>query len=1403
MSAIHWKNAVSADFSTAADWSAGVPGVSDDAILDAAGSTKYTVTASLSESVHSIQTAATATLNITVGNGNGGFFASAGTGTGVNAGTISVANNSNFVFGGTVNNTGKISVNSGGNTTSLQVEAAGATLTGAGAVTLGDNGNNQIIGDAATATLTNVNDTISGAGIIGLGNVNPAYLPVQGLVLINQAAGVINATGANALTINTGTNVVSNAGLLESTGPGGLTIDGVVSNTGTIKANAASSVILNNADIAGGTLTSLSTGAVRTAGGTVGSLLDGVAAAVTNSGTLVVTNNSDLNLQGTLTNTGTLDLNSGGNTTALVVTAKNAVINGGKIVLTDNGNNQIDGTLSGPRGAQTVSSLTNASVISGTGTIGANLQLNNTGTIDATGSGALIIATGSANVAGSSTIANSGTLEATNPGKLTATGGLVLSGVTLVNATTGKLYADGLTTHIDLSNATVSGGELVTASGGVIDTSGGNFGSVLDGLTAKVTNDAIFNITNNSSLTIEGTIEAKTTGAIDLNSGGNTTALVVAAGNAALEYGVVVLTDNANNIIEGTITGARGAQHVSTLTNDTIISGSGSIGHNLIVRNAYTTSVIDATGGSALIIASGAASVANSNSIYNTGLLESTNPGKLSAVGGLVLDGVIVGNVEDKGIIEANGLHTHVDLETATIRTGVLKTLTGGVIQTVDRGSLLDGTTSSVLNEATVNILNNTSLTIQGAIDDVKADGASINLGSGGNTTQLIIGAKNATLSGGGAVTLTDNSNNQIFGAAVGATLTNVDNTISGSGQLGNGELTLVNQAAGVIQATGPGSALVLNTGAAVVSNIGLLEGVGAAGLVIQNTTVNNTGTILAGNGSAVILQSAVIDGGVLNVTGTGFFETVDGVGGNGAGSLLNGQTSAVQNEGQININNNTALTLQGTIANTGEIALNSGGNTTELIIDVTGATLNGTGDVTLSPNGNNLIVGVTSASTLTNFDNTISGGGNLGNGSLTLVNQAAGVIDADVGTTLVLNVGPAAVTNAGLIEATSTGGLLIQSSTITNTGTILAGDGSTVSLQNAFISGGALAVAGTGAFQTTDFNSVLNGRSGAVNNTGLINVLNNTGLTVQGTINNTGEIDLGSGGNATELIVDVTGATLTGLGDITLDNNGNNYIFGATASAVLTNVNNTISGGGQIGNGQMVLVNQSKGVIDGDLGTALVLNTGTSTITNAGLIESDAGGGTLVINSAVANTGVIEANGGLLQVNAAITGTGKLEVNGGTLELTQVGVTSAVAFVTPAGTLQLDNSQTFGGTVKGMSTTVGTTLDLSDIGFGGSTKATFAGTTTSGVLTVTDGTHTAKITLLGNYTNSTFNVASDGHGGTDVTDPKKTTGAVSPTPTHAFIAAMAAFGAGADSSGVHSGPAARNLAPLIASPAI
>src|SRR5262249_48099279 len=105
--------------------------------------------------------------------------------------------------------------------------------------------------------------------------------------------------------------------------------------------------------------------------------------------------------------------------------------------------------------------------------------------------------------------------------------------------------------------------------------------------------------------------------------------------------------------------------------------------------------------------------------------------------------------------------------------------------------------------------------------------------------------------------------------------------------------------------------------------------------------------------------------------------------------------------------------------------------------------------------------------------------------------------------------------------------------------------------------------------------------------------------------------------------------------------------------------------------------------------------------------------------------------------------------------------------FTNAGGILQLDDSQHFQGLVAGFASPSGVTeeIDLRDIAFGNSTNERFVEALNhlSGTLKVTDGTHTANLTLLDQYSTADFSLASDGHGGTIITD-----GAFSPggTPT-------------------------------------
>ena len=100
------------------------------------------------------------------------------------------------------------------------------------------------------------------------------------------------------------------------------------------------------------------------------------------------------------------------------------------------------------------------------------------------------------------------------------------------------------------------------------------------------------------------------------------------------------------------------------------------------------------------------------------------------------------------------------------------------------------------------------------------------------------------------------------------------------------------------------------------------------------------------------------------------------------------------------------------------------------------------------------------------------------------------------------------------------------------------------------------------------------------------------------------------------------------------------------------------------------------------------------------------------------------------------------------------------------AGELILVNSQEFSGTISGL--TAGDEIDLRDIAFGTHNTIGYSGNVSRGVLTVSNGTHVASLTLMGDYIASSFVEAGDGHGGTLITDPTPATHSASlSVPAH------------------------------------
>jgi hypothetical protein len=753
--------------------------------------------------------------------------------------------------------------------------------------------------------------------------------------------------------------------------------------------------------------------------------------------------------------------------------------------------------------------------------------------------------------------------------------------------------------------------------------------------------------------------------------------------------------------------------------------------------------------------------------------------------------GGVAPGASDDAILDAAGVTPYTVTVSANETVNSLQTAanaTLAVTQSTLRTNVIatDGTGGGA-NAGVISVSNSATLTLGGAVNNT----GSIVMTGGDRSAQMDFTGAGATFTGGGQVTFLANS-----GAGGGGELTNIDNTISGD--INFYLESLVNDSAGVIDAVNVNvtqSELSTET----IINRGLIESTGPTQLAVIAILLDNAGgVILAGDGSHIDLSGGAVpltlEGGTLKTSGTGVIYVNY--------LIFEGSGVPVNNQGAVVVTDDHRLDLDGTTNNSGSLSLDAASHATFVAVAGVNAVLTGGGDVVLGDNRFNVITGAEPGATLTNVDNTISGAGSIGvygnpGAAFYLVNEAAGTIDANGAVGLILETGPDTVTNAGLIEATGSSGLTIRNTTVDGSGggVILAGNASHVGLQGATLIGGTLKSTGNGQIKTfLGGPNLLDGTAVAVSNQAVVIVQNNTTLTIQGAIVNADRTVLTSAGSVTTLTIGAAGVTLSGGGAVNLTNSAGNTITGASAAATLTNVDNTIDGAGSLGAGSMMLINQAKGVIVGPLSTALVIDTGANTITNAGQILAKGAGG-VTIQSAVANSGLLEADGGVLTVNGAVSGTGEGMIYAGTLDYAS-SFSQNVVFQGTTGVLELAQSQSDAGTVFGFSKTGGTSLDLRDIGFVSSTEATFSGTASSGVLTVTDGTHTAHITLAGDYRASTFTASSDGHGGTIIVDPT----AASDTAAHRFIAAAAGM-ANAAGVAIHTGEVWSVREPILVRP--
>lgn len=652
-----------------------------------------------------------------------------------------------------------------------------------------------------------------------------------------------------------------------------------------------------------------------------------------------------------------------------------------------------------------------------------------------------------------------------------------------------------------------------------------------------------------------------------------------------------------------------------------------------------------------------------------------------------------------------------------------------------------------------------------------------------GTTGLSLSSSGTVTLSGNGTITLNANS---FGGDSVGgsAKLLN-QSTIQGAGGI---DMTFNNARAGVINANESGVQLVVgrNQDQGASTNTGLMEATSGGQLIVGSLALNNVGGTIQASGTGSFVTFAdqgqggqTITGGTLKTSGGGVINatnsttTVDGTNGN---TVTNLGTLVIPDQGA-----HPGAFFQGTLNNQGTLQILSKGD--GLGLNIPGGqtfTLTGTGSLTMGDgtanayNNQNFISGAT----LVN-QQVIQGTGNILN--LTGFNNS-GTINANVPAgpnNLLLQLGRAgASTNTGTIEASNGGALLIGSTTINNVGGTIAATGAnsyvdlvgSLGTSGLTITGGTYTSSGGGVIYGQGF-TTLDGTTSTINNSGTIVIndvnQNTSGLNVQGTLNNTGTIEVLSTGDAVLLqIPDGESLTLTGNGKVVMgdgtDNSYNNQpVVGSNfgTNGVLVN-HSTIEGTGDIGavtagvtNGGTINANVPVGssglaLFSGRIGGGVFLNTGTIEATNGGEFEFDPGFGlqgsftnpgtlTVASNSTIDLTngdftnlaggtltgGTYNVTGRLLVSGNINTNAAKITLNGAASQILNFGSDALTGLATNAPTgifiLAAGRSFTSAGTFTnhgGIGILKGSTFT---VGAGGSYLQAGGRTVVDGVLTV------------------------------------------------------------------------------------
>jgi hypothetical protein len=972
---------------------------------------------------------------------------------------------------------------------------------------------------------------------------------------------------------------------------------------------------------------------------------------------------------GTLANNGTINLQATGETLSVTGTTTNGV---GAVLSIEGGSS---GTFTG--------SVTNSGTFQ-TGFSGGNNTVNVSGTFT-NNTGATLELEGSGDVVNVMTLTNAGTLTLDAGTTLTITGGGsgitdVASGTTyniggtfnVKNGTTttfalGKLNSieGALTISNAQSNAiTPTSGTLTIASGGNFQIEGGTTVS----LTGNVNNTGSFSTGfsgGSNTVTVSGTFTNNAGGTLNLY--GTDDVLNVKAlsnsGTLLIETGATLnITggQGVTNVVQGSELTIEGALNVKTGGNTTNgLAKLTSVEGELNIDNGLTNAVTP-TGGT-LTIAAGGELTLSDNIASSTTL-------------------TVTGNVSNSG-----------DFTTG---------FSGGTNTVNVSGTFTNAAGGQVVLYSPTDNVNVKALSNSGSIE--------IGTEAGSDATLTITGG------GQGLTDIVAGSSIQIFGnfnlVNGGKTTSALSNltTVAGILDLNNDQTTSVTPTGGTLTVASGGQ-LNISYGQPTATTLAITGNVSNSGdfttgfsggtntVNISGTFTNNSGGVLEiyggggdGTGTDVVSIATLVNSGTVDMPGTG--STLD-------------------------------ITGTGTLTNSGSFNLTQG----TLKFNSSSATLTGGGTITLGNSGGNetgvIQVGSSDTGTLTNSNNTITGYGNLGNGTLTLVNKGTISANGSVSSgSLTVQPGSGAMANSGTMEA-SNQGILILEGTYNNTGgTIEAlGENGATNISTVELTAGTVVNGGTLTTTTAGSNSGIIEGTGAVTLNGVTNngtyaVTAGTTTTLEGTITNAGNITLT--GSTLSLGNSVT---LNGKGTVVLSNSATNLITAATSGLTLTNAN-TIEGAGTIQN--MGIVNT--GTISANQSTPLIILPSSAGLNNKGTLSVSAGDTMQIGTSA----------GGALLNFAGTTLTGGTYTINGILEFGA----SGTSVVTDAANITLSGAgakmEDFAG--QNVLTDLATITSAGSFTIGGANFTTAGNFTNDGKLTVNSGS-TFKVTgSLTNFNSST-----------------------------------------------------------------